>query len=293
MNSPLRSPKPPKPHSHAGAVLREWRTLRRLSQLDLALNAGVSTRHLSYIETGKAQPSHELVLRFADVLGMPLRERNVLLGAAGYAAETAQPVSSDSEQAGLQRAIDYFLAQHEPYPAFLISRHWDVLAANRGAQRIGAYMMDGRPSAHGNILRQVFDPDDMRAVTANWDELAGELIQHVHAALAAAPGDRVLKGLLDEVLAYPGVPPQWRKRDIDASLSPLLTTVFRKNGRELRFLSAFTMFGFAKSISLQDQHIECCFPMDDATAEFCRELRDLDVGAVGGHDWDIAITTLL
>ncbi|MGH8079721.1 MAG: helix-turn-helix domain-containing protein [Lysobacter sp.] len=282
MTSLSRSPKPPRPQARAGRVLREWRAMRALSQLDLALDAGVSTRHLSYIETGKAQPSHELVLRFAEVLGMPSRERNVLLVAAGYAPEIAQAAASESEQAGMRRAIDHILAQHEPYPAFLINRHWDVLIANSGAQRVGDFVMDGRPSAHGNIIRQVFDPDDMRAGTANWHELAGELIQHLHAAIAATPTDNVLKGLLDEALAYPDVPPQWRHRDVDAALSPLLTTVFRKHGRELRFLSTFTTFAFARNITLQDQHIECCFPMDDATSAFCRELRDRQVAAQSG-----------
>jgi transcriptional regulator with XRE-family HTH domain len=279
VESPPRTPKPSNPHVHAGALLREWRTVRRLSQLDLALSAGVSARHLSYVETGKAQPSREMVRRFAEVLGMPARERDALLVAAGHAPEAAETVLSGSEQANIQRAVDYFLAQHEPYPAFLVSRHWDVLMANRGAQRIGDFVMDGRPSAHRNIIRQVFDPADMRAATANWEELAGELIRHVHAAVAAMPSDPVPRALLEEALAYPGVPPQWRTRDPNATLSPLLTTVFRKHGRELRFFSTFTMFGFARNITLQDQHIECCFPMDDATAAFCHELRDREKAA--------------
>nr|WP_255745699.1 helix-turn-helix transcriptional regulator [Lysobacter sp. CFH 32150] len=255
-------------------MLREWRAARRWSQLDFALNAGVSARHLSYVETGKAQPSRNMLLRFADALDMPLQERNTLLTAAGFAPEYPEIALTALEHAGIRRAIDYILEQHEPYPAFVVDRHWNVQMANRGAERIGAFIMDGRPSAHRNIIHQVFDPDDMRAGVANWEELAGELIRHLHWAVAATPSDPVPRALLDEALAYPGVPPQWRTRDLDVPPSPLLTTVFRKNGRELRFFSTFTTFGFARDVNLEDQHIECCFPMDDVTAAFCRELRD-------------------
>lgn len=256
----------------AGALLREWRTARQFSQLDLALDAGVSMRHLSYVETGKARASRSLLLRFADVLGMPPHERNALLGAAGYVPEYPEIAFSILQNEGIRRAIDCMLAQHEPYPAFVVDRHWNVLMANRGAERIGAFVMDGRPSAHGNIIRQVFDPADMRAAVANWEELAGDLIRHLHAAVTAAPTDTVVRALLEEALAAPGVPERWRTRDLDTPPSPLLTTVFRKHGRDLRFFSTFTTFGFARDVHLESQHIECCFPMDEATAAFCREL---------------------
>jgi transcriptional regulator with XRE-family HTH domain len=260
--------------AHVGALLREWRAAKRLSQLDLSLNTGVSMRHLSYVETGKARPSRDMLLRFADALEMPLHERNTLLTAAGYVPEYPEIALTALESTGIRRAIDYILEQHEPYPAFLVDRHWDVLMANRGAQRIGAFVMGGRPSAHRNIIRQVFDPDDMRAAVANWEELARELIRHLHAAVAATPSDVVVRALLDEALSYPGVPSQWRTRDLDVPPSPLLTTVFRKDGRELHFLSTFTTFGFARDVNLERQHIECCFPIDEATAAFCRQLRD-------------------
>jgi transcriptional regulator with XRE-family HTH domain len=262
----------PNQAAHVGALLREWRTSRGLSQLDLALDVEVSMRHLSYVETGKAQASRGLLLRVADALAVPLHERNALLTAAGYVREYPEITLSVLQDAGIRRAIDSMLAQHEPYPAFVVDRHWNVLMANGGAQRIGAYVMDGRPSAHGNIIRQVFDPNDMRAAVANWEELAGDLIRHLHAAAAAAPGDAVVHALLQEALSAPGVPAHWRTRDLDTPPSPLLTTVFRKHDRELRFFSTFTTFGFARDVNLERQHIECCFPMDDATAAFCREL---------------------
>lgn len=272
-SAPLRSGAS-KLTDHVGVLLREWRGARRLSQLDLALDTGVSMRHLSFVETGKARASRGLLLRFAAALDMPPHERNTLLAAAGYAPEHPEVALTAPQDAGIRRAIDYLLTGHEPYPAFVVDRHWNVLMANRGAERMVAFVMDGRSSAHGNIIRQVFDPDDMRAAVANWEDLAGELVRQLHAALAASPTDAIVRGLLEEALAAPGAPSKWRTRDLDVPPSPLLTTVFRKHGRELSFLSTFTTFGFARDVHLESQHIECCFPMDEVTAGFCRELQE-------------------
>ncbi|HJU40413.1 MAG TPA: helix-turn-helix domain-containing protein, partial [Tahibacter sp.] len=144
-----------------GALLREWRAARRMSQLDLALEAGVSARHMSCVETGKSQPSREMVMRLADTLDMPLRERNALLVAAGYAPKYPESALATPQLAQVRRAIEFILAQQEPYPAFLLNRHWDVLMANRAAQRVNAYVMRGRQSPHTNMIRQIFDPDDL------------------------------------------------------------------------------------------------------------------------------------
>lgn len=257
-----------------GALLREWRAARRLSQLDLALSAGISARHLSYVETGKAQAGRDTVARLADTLEMPLRERNALLLAAGYAPEYPETALGTPELAQMQRAIDLILAQQEPYPAFLINRHWDVLMANRGAERVNRFMLGGRPSAHANMVRQFFDPDDLRAAVANWEEVAGEMIRHLHDHVAATPTDHAAKTLLDDALACPGVPARWRLRDLSAMPSPLLTTVLRRDGVELRFFSTITTFATPRDVTLDEVHIECCFPMDEETASRCRALAD-------------------
>ncbi len=263
---------PPSPAAPVGALLREWRAARRLSQLDLALEAGVSARHLSWVETGKAQPSRDVIERLAEALGMPLRERNALLLAAGYAPQYPETALATPELAQVRRAIDFILDQQEPYPAFLLNRHWDVLQANQAAVRVNGFVLGGRPSAHRNMLRQFFDPADLRAAVANWEEVAGDLIHHLHGAVAAAPTDAVARALLDEVLAYPGVPARWRARQLGAAPSPLLTTVFHRDGEELRFFSTITTFGTPRDVTLDELHIECCFPVDEATAELCRML---------------------
>lgn len=255
-----------------GRLLREWRTTRRLSQLDLALDANISTRHLSCVETGKAQPSRELLIRLADALEVPLRERNTLLVAAGYAPKYPESALETPALAQVRRAIDAILTQQEPYPAFLMNRRWDILDANAAGKRVNRFVLGGRDSRHDNMLRQFFDPDDLRGAVANWEEIAGSLIHHLHSAVAAAPGDETTRTLLAEVLAYPGVPSRWRRRDVDAGATPLMTTVMQRGSDSLHFFSTITTFGTPRDVTIEELHIECCFPVDEATARLCREL---------------------
>lgn len=267
-----RSPPPPVPAAHVGTLLREWRAARRLSQLALALEADVSTRHLSYVETGKAQPSHDLVVRLADALEMPLRERNALLLAAGYAPQYAETDLETPAMAQIRRAIALILDQQEPYPAFLLDRHWEVLTANRAAARIDGFLRPGHTGGHRNMLRRFFDPGDLRPAVANWEEVAGDLLRHLHDEVAAAPTDATARALLDEILGYPDVPTRWHTRQVDTTPPPLLTVVFRRGDRELRFFSTITTFGTPRDVTVDELRIECAFPADDATAELCRAL---------------------
>jgi transcriptional regulator with XRE-family HTH domain len=255
-----------------GALLREWRAARRLSQLDLALDAGTSARHLSCVETGKSRPSREMVARLADALEMPLRERNSLLLAAGFAPKYAETPLASPELDRVRQAIELLLRQQEPYPAFLLDRHWNLRGANAAAGRVNRHVLGGRDSRHGNLLRAIFDPEDLRPAVVNWHEVAGELVRHLHAVVAAEPGDAEARSLLAETLAYPGVPARWRTRDVDTAPSPLLTTVLRGRDGELRFFSTITTFGTPRDVTLEELHIECCFPVDEATAATCRAL---------------------
>ncbi|MDR7115090.1 helix-turn-helix transcriptional regulator [Caulobacter sp. BE254] len=253
-----------------GDLLRQWRSARRMSQMDLALEAGISTRHLSYVETGKARPSRELVALLAGALDMPMRDRNALLVVAGYAPGYRETALSDPQMALMRRAIEFILAQQEPYPAFVVNRHWDVLMANKGLLRVFDWLRDG-VQPHGNIMRQVFDPADMRPFVENWEEVAGDLIRHLHHEAAT---DRTSRALLDEVLAYPDVPARWERRELGATPLPLMTVTFRKGDQRLTFFSTLTTFGTSRDITLEELRVECMFPADDETAAFCKGLAE-------------------
>jgi transcriptional regulator with XRE-family HTH domain len=257
-----------------GELLRQWRGARRLSQLDLALDAGISSRHLSYVETGKAQPSRELIARLAETLDMPLRERNMLLMAAGYTPEYAETPLTDPELTQVRRAIEFILEHQEPYPAFVINRCWDVVQANRAAARLENFLHGG--SIHVNMMRRFFDPEDMRAVVVNWEDIASDLIRHLHDEVTASPSDSTMRALLEEVLSYPGIPSHWRTRQLGTSPPPLLTVVFRKEDHELRFFSTITRFGTPRDVTIDELRIECTFAADEPTAQLCRTLAQED-----------------
>jgi transcriptional regulator with XRE-family HTH domain len=253
-----------------GALLRHWRTTRRLSQLDLALDADISSRHLSYVETGRSQPSREMVLRLADALEIPLRERNAMLVAAGYAPRYFETNLAAPGMVQMRSAIELILGHQEPYPAFVLDRHWEIRLSNQAAARCTRFLL-GREPAESNMLRLLLPPNGLRPVLMNWEETAGDLIRHLHNQVAAAPSDERAKTLLEEVLGYPGIPARWRTREIGAPATPLLTTIFRKGDVELRFFSTITSFGTPHDVTLDELRIECSFPADEATAAACRE----------------------
>lgn len=261
-----RSPSP------VGALLREWRAARRVSQLDLSLAADMSTRHLSCIETGKAQPGREALSRLADALDMPLRERNSLLLAAGFAPQYPETPLVTPVLERMRHAIELIVAHQEPYPAFVVNRHFDVLMANPAAQRVNDLVMRGRQSAHSNLLRQVFDPDDIRQAIVNWSEVAQRFLRQLHSDIAAVPSDKAAQALLDQVLAYPDVPAGWRVRDLEFELAPVVYLVFRSELGELRFFETITTFAAARDVTLDELRIECAFPADAQTAEICARL---------------------
>ncbi|MDB4914760.1 MAG: helix-turn-helix family protein [Gemmatimonadetes bacterium] len=257
--------------SHVGALLKDWRSARRLSQLDLANKAEISSRHLSFVESGRAQPSREMVARLAEALEVPLRERNALLLAAGYAPHYRESVLAAPELATVRGALELILRHHEPYPAFVFNRHWDLLMANQGSTRFFGHLL-GAPRVHSNIMHMVFDPAALRPHIVNWEECAGDLIRHLHNEVAAAPWDERARYLLAEVLAYPDVPQRWHARQLGAPTTPLLTAEYRHGAQVFRFFSTIATFGTPQDVTLDELRIECTFPADEATADAYRAL---------------------
>ena len=224
-----------------------------------------------------------MVSRLADALDIPLRERNALLSAAGYAGEYPERGLEAPEMAEVRRAIDFIVAHQEPFPAFVMNRRWDVLLANRGAARLAEYLIGG--SRHRNMVLQFVDPSDMRSAVVNWEEVAWDLIRHLHDEIAARPADTLARALLERALAYPGVPSRWGMRDPGGAPPPVLTVEFRKNGRRVRFFSTITTFGTPRDVTLDELRIECAFPADEATAELCHTLAREDAEpALAGAD---------
>lgn len=264
-------------HAPIGILLREWRTMRRMSQMGLALEAGISTRHLSFIETGKAQASRGTVSRLAGVLGMPLRERNALALAAGFAPHYSETPLLKPELDRMRQAIELILKHQEPYPAFVINRRWEVILANDAAVRMNRFLMNGRALRHSNMLHQVFDPEDFRPVIVNWPEVASRFISLLHEDIVAAPSDPGPRQLLSEILAYPDVPAHWRHRDLEGEPTPILNLVFRSDEGEVRFFETITTFAGAKDITLDELRIECSFPVDERTARLCARLQQTEV----------------
>src|SRR5712691_10047408 len=208
-----------------GRLLRHWRAQRRVSQLALAVEAEVSSRHVSFIETGRAQPSREMVLLLADVLDVPLRYRNELLTTAGYAPIYRETGLDAPAMAQVRRALDLILRQQEPYPALVLDRHWNVLKVNQGSARVQAYFLDPVAVAElgpPNAMRLIFHPRAFRPYIVNWEATAASLIQWLHRDALSGFADAETRGLLEELLSYPDVPRQWRTLDLDASTAPFL-----------------------------------------------------------------------
>jgi hypothetical protein len=208
---------------------------------------------------------------WAETLAIPLRERNALLVAAGYA-----PGYRDSGLAapGLKRArsaIGLILRQQEPYPAIVVSQHWDLLAANQGAKRLFGWMLGGPPSQL-NIMKLSFDPAGVRPFVVNWEEVALDLIRRLHRDVAAAPTDTTARELLRDILAFPGLPSRWHDHEPGAPLAPLSTITYRKDGVDLAFFWTITTFGTPQDVTLDELRIECSFPGDERTGRLCREL---------------------
>lgn len=257
-----------------GRLLKEWRSAQRVSQIDLAFDANISTRHLSYIETGRSKPSREVIMRLADALDMPLRERNALLHSAGFAPVYRESGLDAAGLAGMRRAMEVILGHQEPYPAFVLDRHWNIIMANDATIRVNTCVMKGQGEMDGNLLRLFFTPGPFRDAVENWDEVAGDLLRHLHHEVARAPSDKQAKALLDECLSFPDVPRRWRLRDVSTGPSPLITTVLRHpDGGHFRFFSTITTFASPNDVTLEDLRIECCFPVDDDTIALCRVLK--------------------
>ena len=259
-----------------GSLLQSWRRTRRFSQLALAGEAGISARHLCFLETGRARPSREMVLLLAGVLDVPLRERNVLLLAAGFAPVYRETALDAPEMETVRVALDAILRQQEPFPAVVMNRHWDVVTGNTAASRFFGFLLGGAPPGPANVIRMMFDPQGLRPYVTNWPAVAEALVRRIHREAVGRVEDAATGRLLEEIFAYPDVPRTWRAPDPAAPIEPVVPVSFRKDDRKFNFFSTVTTLGTPQDITLQEIRIECFFPVDGETVRQARELADED-----------------
>jgi transcriptional regulator with XRE-family HTH domain len=249
----------------AGDVLREWRRRRHLSQLELASTSAISTRHLSFVENGRARPSREMLLHLADRLEMPLRERNQLLLAGGFAPVFGERALDTPEMAPVRDAVERFLRVHEPYPAAVHDQRWNLVAANRGLEILVAGVDPELLAPPANVLRATLHPNGVAPMIANFAEWSGHLLRRLEREISIT-GDPELAALHDEFSSYPNVHPPEPARHRDASRDIIVSLDIRHDSGELRFFTTVTSFGTPLDVTVADLTIEAFYPADAETS---------------------------
>jgi transcriptional regulator with XRE-family HTH domain len=257
-----------------GPLLRRWRESRHLSQLELALEAQVSARHISFLETGRAEPSREMLLTLSNVLDVPLRERNLLLLAAGYAPVYGETSLDDPRMTQVRTAVEVILKSNEPRSAIAHDRHWNLVMANGAFVRFLTLILGKEPAGlvplrvstppRLNVLRLLFDPDGVRKIVVNWEAIARSLLNEAYRRLAWARDD-TLKNLIAEILSYPGVPARWREPELEAPHDLILPMQLKLDGRIARMFSTVTTVATPHDVTLQELHVEVFYPADEET----------------------------
>lgn len=254
------------------ALLRYWRNARGMSQLDLAAAADVSPKHVSFLETGRSTPSREMVLRLASTLGLPLRDQNAMLTAAGFSPAFAD-VDAARHDPAIQRALATMMKKHEPYPMLVFDRNYDIVQVNAAAQRMLHLLLGPRAGEERNIMRLIFDPGLLRPQLLEWDKVARAMLVRLQRdALLHHRRDDDLRRLVSALCSYEGVPNNWREPDFTASSDATLQFRVRHEGHTLSFLTTLTVFSAPQNVALEELHIESYYPLDEATETLCRHL---------------------
>lgn len=258
--------------SSFGRILRRWRGVRGMSQLALATAAGTSTRHLSFLETGRAHPSREMVLRLASALDVPLRERNALLGAAGFAAIYRESALDAPGLSSLLRVIEFTLERFEPFPAFLLDRCYRVLRTNRAAAKTLGGFASGAPVLREqplNLLRVTLHPDGLRPYVVNFAEVASSMLARLERIVASNGDDPELAALERDLRALPGLP---EPRDLPVALDPVMPVHLKRGDVEVRLFTMLSQVSAAQDVTAAELHIESLMPADAASEATLRAL---------------------
>jgi transcriptional regulator with XRE-family HTH domain len=260
-------------HDFATA-LRYWRAKRGWSQLRLSTESGISQRHLSFLENGRAQPGRDLILKLGLVLDIPLRQRNAMLLAAGFAPAYRERALLDPELDAVKQALDFMLAQAAPYPALVVDRLWNLQMHNEPAARMMRFFL-GMPAdapipgdGAVNVLKLTLDPDGLRRWIVNWKDVCTDLLHWAQReAMNDGPGSEAA-ALLDELTALPGIAAAARKPNLDRRALPFLPVILHKDGIELNLFTTITTLGTPHDVTVHELRLESFFPADEASKQW-------------------------
>jgi len=251
-----------------GDLIRFWRKSRRLSQLELSFAANISSKHVSFLETGRAKPSREMIIVLSNAMDIPLSERNVLLSLAGYSEAYSRMQIEQPEMKSVRFALTSILEKHEPYPAVVLDWEWNIVMANQTHLKLTQLVAAQQPNfpQSSNILELLFDPNGFRPFVENWEEVAYVMFQRIQRE-RMSHSDRH-SNLLDRLMEYPDIPSQWLAHNFDNQLQPMIHLVLSLGDIKLKLFSTLASFGTAVDITMQELIIEQYFPVDDSTKMF-------------------------
>ena len=255
-----------------GNLLKYWRKQRKFSQLDLALASDVSQRHISFLESGRANPSQEMILQLATVLDIPLREQNVMLTTAGFAPIYSERDLSSPEFEPIRKALNYILLSQTHSPVLIMDRYWNLIQTNPISEQLINWLIDSEKlqkyfyiDKKINLMRMMLHPQGLKPFVSNWEEIVSHLIKRVYREALADNNNQKPQQLYQELMTYPDVPQLWKLSHAQTWQIPLLTVNFFKDGLNLNFFSAIATLGTPQDIMLQELRIETLFPVDEIT----------------------------
>jgi transcriptional regulator with XRE-family HTH domain len=253
------------------SALKYWRDKRGYSQLRLSTESNISQRHLSFLESGRSQPSKEIILKLGTVLDIPLRQRNIMLLAAGFAPAYQERKLSDMELQSVKHALDFMLAQQAPYPALVVDRLWNLVMHNGPASTMIKWLLDmpddqSIPRESVNIIKLMLDPNALRQYLVNWEDVCADLLHWIQReAMSDGPGSESTN-LLAELLAFPGVKTATMAANLDTKALPFLSIKIQKNDVSLNMFTTITTMGTPLDVTVHELRVESFFPADEATA---------------------------
>jgi transcriptional regulator with XRE-family HTH domain len=263
-----------------GNLLKHHRKLRNFSQLDLALASDVSQRHISFLESGRANPSQEMILQLANVLDIPLREQNVMLTTAGFAPIYSERDLSSPEFEPIRKALDFILLSQTRSPMLIMDRYWNLIQSNRVSQRLINWLINSEDLQHHfyidgkiNLMRLMLHPQGLKPFVTNWQETASHLVKRVYREAISNDKSQHPMQLYQELMTYPDVPQLWKLSNSHTWQMPLLTVNFLKDGLNLNFFTAIATLGTPQDIMLQELRIETLFPADEITQQNLTKLN--------------------